>query len=170
MWDLDCLKAVRELPGVVMVLCDQRLYGSVERWPLKDGGWGERQSTQRTGWMTSMNDLARELSEVQDLDQSHESEARVPPSLIMHATDRYPARLVEAILRCLSIHLRQKNGVHLHVVEVGMGPHVDMTFKLPTSMRLDYLHRSTMTNTLAWNLTILEQPQHENPKLTLPGD
>ena len=48
-WDLDCLKAVRELPGVVVVRCDQRLYGLVERWPLKDGGWGECQSTQRTG-------------------------------------------------------------------------------------------------------------------------
>ena len=45
-----------------------------------------------------------------------------------------------------------------------------MMFKLLTSMRLDYLHRSTMTNTLAWNLTLLEQPQHDNPKLTLPGD
>ena len=107
-WDLDCLKAVRGLPGVAVVRCDQRLYGSVEHWPLKDGGWGERQSTQRTGWMTSMNDLARELSEMQGLDQSHELETRVPSRLIMHATERYPPRLIEAILRCLSIHLRRK--------------------------------------------------------------
>ena len=63
-----------------------------------------------------MNDLARELSEVQNLDQSRELETRVPTSLIMHAT---------AILRCLSIHLRRKNGVHLHAVEVGIGPRVD---------------------------------------------
>ena len=68
------------------------------------------------------HDLARELSEVQNLDQSHELETRVQPNLIMHATDRYPPRLVEAILRCLSIHLRRKNGVHLHA---GIGPHVD---------------------------------------------
>ena len=68
----------------------QRLYGLVERWPLKEGGWGEQQSTQRTCWMTSMNDLARELSEVQGLDQSHELETRVPLCLIMHATERYP--------------------------------------------------------------------------------
>ena len=72
-----------------------------------------------------MNDLARELSEVQGLDQSHELETRVPPCLIMHATERYPPRLVEAILRCLSIHLRRKNGVPLDAVEVGIGPHVD---------------------------------------------
>ena len=26
-WDLDCLKAVRELPGVIVVRCDQRLCG-----------------------------------------------------------------------------------------------------------------------------------------------
>ena len=57
-----------------------------ERW------LGELPSTQRTGWMTSMNDLARELSEVQGLDQSHELETRVPPCLIMHATERYPPR------------------------------------------------------------------------------
>ena len=56
-WDLDCLKAVRELPGVVVVRCDQRLHELVERWPLKEGGWRERQSTQRTGWMTSMKTL-----------------------------------------------------------------------------------------------------------------
>ena len=37
-WDLDCVKAVRELPGVVVMRCDQRLHGSVERWPLNDGG------------------------------------------------------------------------------------------------------------------------------------
>ena len=72
-----------------------------------------------------MNDLARELSEVQKLDQSHELETRVPPCLIMHATERYPPRLVEAILRCLSIHLRRKNGVHLPAFEVEIGPHVD---------------------------------------------
>ena len=72
-----------------------------------------------------MNDLARELSEVQGLEQSHELETRAPPWLIMHATERYPPRLVEAILRCLSIHLRRKNGVPPDAVEVGIGPHVD---------------------------------------------
>ena len=92
---------------------------------MNEGGWRERQSTQRTGWMTSMNDLARELSEVQGLDQSHEVETRVPPCLIMHATERYPPRLVEAILRCPSIHLRRKHGIPLDAVEVGIGPHVD---------------------------------------------
>ena len=136
-WDLDCLKAVRELPGVVVVRCDQRLYGLMERWPLKDGGWGERQSTQGTGWMTSMNDLARELSEVEGLDQSHELETRAPPCLIMHATERYPPRLVEAILRCLSIHLRRKNVVPLDAVEVGFDHFLTMMFKMLTSMRLD---------------------------------
>ena len=47
--------------------------------------------------MKSMNDLARELSAVQGLDQSHGLETRVAPCLIMHATERYPPRLVEAI-------------------------------------------------------------------------
>ena len=43
----------------------------------------------------------------------------------MQATERYPPRLVEAIWRCLSIHLRRKNGVPLDSVEVVNGPHVD---------------------------------------------
>ena len=144
--ELGLLETVKELPGVVVVRCDQRLYGLMERWPLKDGGWGERQSRQRTGWMTSMNDLARELSEVQNLDQSHELETRVPPCLIMHATERYPPRLAEAILRCLSI------GKMVFIFmpwKLGLDHMLTMTFKLPTSMRLDYLHRSTMTNALA---------------------
>ena len=136
-----------------LVRCDQRLFGLVECWPLKEGGWGERQSTQRTGWITSKNDLARELSEVQGLDQSQELETRAPPCLVMHATERYPPRLAEAIVRCLSIHLRRKNGVPLDAVEVGIGPHVDLVFKMLTSMRLDYLHRSTLTNTPAWNFS-----------------
>ena len=114
-----------ELLRVVVVRCDQRLYGLVERWFLKEGGWGKRQSTQRTGSMTSMNDLARELSEVQGLDQSHELDTRAPPCLFMHTTERYPPRLVEAILRCLSIQLRRKNDVPLDAVEVGIGPLVD---------------------------------------------
>ena len=37
-WDLDCMKAVRELPGVVVVRCDHPFCGLVERWPLK-GRW-----------------------------------------------------------------------------------------------------------------------------------
>ena len=80
--------------------------------PLKEGGWGERPSTQRP-------DLAREMIEVARLGQDHELEKRVPPCLIMHATERYPPKLVEAILRCLSTHLRLKNGVPLDAVEVG---------------------------------------------------
>ena len=70
-WDLGCLEAVKKLPGVVDVRCDEHLYGLVERWP-KEGGWGEGPSTQGTGWMTSMNDLTRELIEVQGLNQGHE--------------------------------------------------------------------------------------------------
>ena len=72
-----------------------------------------------------MTDLASELIEVQGLAQGHELETRAPRCLIMHATERYPPRLVEAILRCLSTHLRRKNGVPSDAVEVGIGPHVD---------------------------------------------
>ena len=124
--------------GVVMVRYDQRLYGLVERWSLKDGGWGERQSMQRTGWMTSMNDLAREVSEVQHLDQSHELETRVPTSLIMHATALYLPRLVEAFLRCLSIHLRRKMVFIFMLWKLGLDHMLTMMFKMLTSMRLDY--------------------------------
>ena len=54
--------------------------------------------------------------------------------------------------------------------KLGLEHTLTMTFKLPTSMRPDYLHRSTTTNTPARNLTLLKQPQHDNPRLTLPGD
>ena len=36
-WDLDCLKAARELPGVVEVRCDQRLNVLLVRWLSKEG-------------------------------------------------------------------------------------------------------------------------------------
>ena len=92
---------------------------------MKNGNWGTRPSAQRTGWATSMTDLASELYKVQGLAQSQELETRAPPCTILHATERYPPRLVEAILRCLSTHLRRKNGVPLNAMEVGIGPHVD---------------------------------------------
>ena len=91
---------------LVVVRCGQRLYVLVERWPLKEGGWGT--SIDAADWLDDIHeDLARELSEVQGLDQSHALETR-PPCLIMHATERYPPRLVEAISRCLSNHVRRK--------------------------------------------------------------
>ena len=152
---------MRELPGVVVVRCDQRLYGSVERWPLKDGSWGERQSTQRTGRMTS-----RELSEMQGLDQSHELETRVPPSLIMHATERYPPRLVEAILRCLSIHLRRKNDVPLDAVEGGIGPHVDHDVQ-----DADFTETRLPSQKYCHQYTGLElDPVGTSRSATIPGD
>ena len=43
-------------------------------------------------------------------------------------------------------------------------------FKMMTSMGLDHRHRSTMTNTLAWNLTLSEPPQHGKTRLTWLGD
>ena len=42
-----------------------------------------------------------------------------------------------------------------------------MFFKILTLMRLNYLQKSTMTNTLAWNLTLSEFWQHRKPRLTL---
>ena len=103
---------------------------------------------------------------MQGLDQSHELETRAAPCLIMHATERYPPRLVEAILRCLSIHLRRKMVFLLMPWKLVLDHMLTMMFKMLTSMRLHYLDRSTMTNTP----TLLEQPQHDNPRLTLPGD
>ena len=88
----------------------------------------------------------------------------------MHATERYPPRLVEAILRCLSIHLRRKNGVHLHAVEVGIGPHVDHDVQVADFKETRLPSQKYYDQYTGWNSTLLEQPQHDNPKLTLPGD
>ena len=70
-------------------------------------------------------------------------------------------------------HLEDEQGQassDLQPWKLGLDNILTIMFKMPTSMRLDYLHESTMTNTLAWNLALLEQPQHDNPRLTLPGD
>ena len=47
---------------------------------------------------------------------------------------------------------------------------VTMMFNMLASMRLDFVRRTTMTNTLAWNLTLSEQPQYDKPRLTLLVD
>ena len=52
---LECLKAVRELPGVVVVRCDQRLYGSVERWPL-EGWWLGRTPIDAANWLDDIHE------------------------------------------------------------------------------------------------------------------
>ena len=54
--------------------------------------------------------------------------------------------------------------------KLGLDHMLMMMFKMLTSMRLGCLHRSTMTNTLAWKLTLSKLPQYGKPRLTLPGD
>ena len=44
--------------------------------------------------------------------------------------------------------------------KLGLDHMLMIMFMMLTSMRLGYHPRSTMTNTLAWNLTLLEPPQH----------
>ena len=53
--NLDCLNAAKKLPGVVVVRCDQRLYGLMERWPLKEGGWG-RTSIDAANWLDDIHE------------------------------------------------------------------------------------------------------------------
>ena len=59
---------------------------------------------------------------------------------------------------------------HSSSLEVGIGPHVDHDVQVADFNETRLPHRSIMTNTLAWNSTMLEQPQHDNPKLILLGD
>ena len=84
--------------------------------------------------------------------------------LDMHATERYP------ILKSLDSFASEKMVFLLMPWKVGLDHMLNMMFKMLTSMRLDYRHRSTVTNTPAWNLNLLEQPQHDNPRLPLLGD
>ena len=41
------------------------------------------------------------------------------------ATERYPPRLVVAVLRALAARLRKDRGTPLMALEVGVGPHID---------------------------------------------
>ena len=79
----------------------------------------------------------------------------------------YPPRLVEGILRCLSIHLRPKNGVHLHAVEVGIGPHVDHDVQVADFNETRLPSQKYYDQYTGLELDPVETPQHDNPSLTL---
>ena len=49
--------------------------------------------------------------------------------------------------------------------KLGLDHMLTMMFKMLTSMKLDYLHRSTMTNTLAWNLTDIAAVTSSTPPI-----
>ncbi|CAK0854151.1 unnamed protein product, partial [Prorocentrum cordatum] len=105
----ECIKSIRELPGVIVVKGSQCVFGAKSYWP--DGSEGL--VAKPTGWMTNSREVAKQVGVV--CDGSHEHvhllERRAK------AAERYPLGLVKAILKGIRNELKIGRGIH--AFEVG---------------------------------------------------
>ncbi|CAK0829612.1 unnamed protein product, partial [Prorocentrum cordatum] len=108
-WKEECIKGIRELPGVIVVRGSQCVFGAKSYWP--DGSEGL--VAKPTGWMTHSREVAKQVGIV--CDGSHEHvhllERRAK------AAERYPLGLVKAILKGIRNELKIGKGIH--AFEVG---------------------------------------------------
>ena len=116
-WDAQQIKELRESEGVIYVECDQCQYGLT--WD--DGnGHGERPVRKRTGWLTNSPCVAAQLRKRCPGDHQHANTIGLSNKGRRHI-ERYPAKLVSAILR----------GLRAEAVSAGWigsleaGPHID---------------------------------------------
>ena len=124
-WKLQCVQQLVQTAGVEVVRSDQCQFGQLAWHKLPSGEWERRPARKRTGFMTSMELMARALENECPGDHEH---ARML-SGTAKPTERYPPELVATILRTIVKHLRQASGIAVDALEVGIGPHIDHDIK-----------------------------------------
>ena len=112
-WNLDMVKRLRSLKGVMVAYTDQCMFGQTVRRGSEEG-----LAKKPTGFMTNSEAIYNALSKV--CDKSHEHMELIGG--IARQAAAYPVKLVDAILRGLATELR-KNG-RLESMDGG-GPTID---------------------------------------------
>lgn len=116
-WKLPCVKAVLDMEGVQVVEGHQCAFGQTVM--DVDGSW--QLAKKPTGWMTNSPCVAAALSRRCPNEHRRESEHHRHASLVgggrASVTERYPVRLVTAVLRALKAELTLRGSVG--VLEVG---------------------------------------------------
>ena len=119
-WQLKCMQATLALPGVQVVRCDQCAFGQAA-WHRGEQGWEWRLARKRSGFVTNVPEIAAELD--RPCNGQHAHAALIGGTA--KPTERYPPRLVSAILRGLVAYMRRVTGTPVNALEAGVGPHID---------------------------------------------
>ena len=120
-WRLEMMESLLSQEGLYLACGDQCAFGQTAWHRNERGQWEKRLARKRTGWLTSMRELAVVLSRKCNGQHLHASMI----GGTARPTERYPPRLVRAILRTIRNRLRSDRGVAVNALEVGIGPHVD---------------------------------------------
>ena len=121
-WKIPCIKQILELPGIMLVFGDQCPFGLTGQ--LDDGTVALLRK--ETGWMTNGRHIAEAVS-VRCTNRHkpcHMHHVHAPIRARRHncrASERYPERLVLAVLRALRKELNEK----YHLSPLDSGPHLD---------------------------------------------
>ena len=101
-----CVQAVRRLPGVTLTRTDQCMFGQMA-WHKGPSGWERLHARKRTGWLCNVPEIAANLEATCDGTHRHASLL----GNTARPTERYPPRLVAAILRGLVAYSRRVAGM-----------------------------------------------------------
>ncbi|CAK0826820.1 unnamed protein product [Prorocentrum cordatum] len=119
-WDLDIVKDVMALPGVAVGRGDQRAFGLV----VADAH-GDRLAKKPTGWMSNnkevLDEVCKRCPNDTGIGSRHEHSTFVGRN--MRVAERYPVKLLRAILRGLRRHLSNKKVLTHSALDAG--PNVD---------------------------------------------
>ncbi|CAK0826156.1 unnamed protein product [Prorocentrum cordatum] len=119
-WDLDIVKDVMALPGVEVGRGDQCVFGLV----VADAH-GDRLAKKPTGWMSNnkevLDEVCKRCPNDTGIGSRHEQSTFVGRN--MRVAERYPVKLLRAILRGLRRHLSNEKVLALSALDAG--PNVD---------------------------------------------
>ena len=119
-FQLPCIQDLRRRTEVQLVRCDQCAFGQAA-WHQGPSGWEWRLARKRTGFLTNIPEIASTLN--RKCDGSHEHASLFGGTA--RPTERYPPKLVAAILKALVKYARRLTGSTVNSLEAGVGPHVD---------------------------------------------
>ena len=120
-WTLDCVLEVRRLVGVTVAYGDQCPFGLVV--PDEQG---DSLAQKPTGWMSNCKEILAEVACVCPNDTKKPGEAHRHSTMTgrdMRKAERYPPRLLKAILRGLRRHIDGRPDYTIGALDAG--PHVD---------------------------------------------
>ncbi|CAK0860738.1 unnamed protein product, partial [Prorocentrum cordatum] len=119
-WDLDIVKDVMALPGVEVGRGDQCAFGLV----VADAH-GDRLAKKPTGWMSNnkevLDEVCKRCPNDTGIGSRHEHSTFVGRN--MRVAERYPVKLLRAVLRGLRRHLSNEKVLTLSALDAG--PNVD---------------------------------------------
>ena len=131
-WKLNFMRAVVARDDVYLVRGDQCMFGQ----RVTEGGV-TMPARKRTGWLTNLAEVAKALGVNCDGKHQH---AKMEGGRVTRQAERYPPKLVRAILAAVRLALCRRRGSAINAVE--LGTHVDED---PLEVKFDFRHLDNAT-------------------------